>query len=457
MIRGRPVSLAGRLFLRVMLLIAAIGLAMAAVTFWVASREINRESDTQLTSAANVFYALMHDELDVRSNGGRVLTFDDRLLSGEDLRGFRASADWRMFAVWRDGRRVLQSDTAPPDLRPPERPGFATVSLASGEWRLYGLPVPEARLMIQVGERVSVRNRLIADVAKSLVAPLAMLMAGSAVLLWLSLSDGLLQLRRLGESVGQRGPRSTLRFAAGDWPRELAPLVITINDLLDRVDAAIERERQFTDDAAHQLRTPLATLKLQLQGLRRRALLPDPSILAPLLETTDRASQLVGQMLTLARLEGGEAFGGETIDLAERIRGCMADQAPFAAQRGVELAFEDGGGAMARTNGTAIDLILSNLIENAVKHVPAGSSVTVTLLADEPDRVEIAITDDGPGIPPSERAAVLRRFHRGTESGTGAGLGLAIVASAVALIGGELALEDGLAGRGLRALIAIPR
>ncbi len=456
MITRRPASLAARLFVRIMLLIMVIGLAMAATSFWAARREIDRESDIQLTTAANVLYALMQDELDEGVEIDRVFTFDDRLLSGEDLRGFRASADWRMFVAWRDGRRVLQSDTAPRDLMPPKGPGFATVRLASGQWRLYNLPVPDARLTIQIGERITVRNRLIAGVAQNLVVPLALLMAGSAVLLWLSLYDGLVHLRRLGTALGRRGPRSTLRFAPGEWPRELAPLVITINDLLDRVDAALDRERQFTDDAAHQLRTPLATLKLQLQGLIRGGLAPDRSTLTPLLETTDRASQLVGQMLTLARLEGGETLGGEKIDLAERVRACMADQAPFAARRGIELAFDEGDGAIADTDGTAIDLILSNLIENAIKHAPAGTSVAVTLDATA-DRIALAVTDEGPGIAPGERSAAVRRFHRSGEGGSGAGLGLAIVASAVALLGAELALEDGPLGRGLRVLVVIPR
>ena len=454
--RRYPASLAGRLFVRVMLLILAIGLAMAATTFWAARREIDREADGQLTTATNVLYALMQDELTEKVRANPVLTIDDGLLSGEDLRGFRAGADWRMFVISRDGRRILASDTAPPDPLIPRRTGFIRVSLAAGTWRVYGLAAPATHLLIQVGERVEVRDRLIADVARNLLMPLMVLFVGSAALLWLSLHDGLLHLRRFSAALRRRGPGSTLRFSPAEWPSELAPLVVTINDLLDRVDAALSRERQFTDDAAHQLRTPLAALKLQIQALMRTNEGGHADAAASLLTSVNRASQLVAQMLTLARLDGGAA-AHEPIDIVERVKACMAEQALTAARRDVALAFESNGSdAVGTADGAALDLVLSNLLDNAIKHTPGGSTVTMAW-GDSETQIVLTITDEGPGIPKDKRAAVLQRFYRGDDGGSGAGLGLAIVAGALDVLNGDLVLGDGPGGRGLRATVTIPR
>lgn len=452
----RQASLASQLFGRILLLIALIGATMAALTFWAARTQIYHAADGQLVTSANVLYALMEDEL--RSGRGRPTTvsIDDSLLSGEDLRAFRLSADRRMFAIFHSGRPMLRSDTAPVAQLHPRQNGFATIEARDGRWRVYGLGVPQGDMSIQVGERLSVRDAVLTNVAKNIIIPLLMLIAGSAAMIWVSLHDGLLQIRKLSQSLSQRPPRDTEPFAPEDWPSDLGLLIATLNGLFARVDAAFWRERQFTDDAAHQLRTPLAALKLQVQALARTETESDHrELTAALLAAVDQASLLVSQMLTLARLDTGE-LDRETLDVGTILIECVADQAGIAARRDIALAFDGERQAWAEADATALRLIFSNLIENAVKQTPAGSTVTVTLMR-EPDGALIAtVSDEGPGIAESERALVLQRFHRSSAGGIGTGLGLAIVASAVRLLGGELALEDSPAGPGLVARVIIP-
>lgn len=458
MTRRRSHSIAAGLYRRIVLLVALIGLAMAGTLFWAARNQIQRQADGELVTASNVLYALMEDELRARHGGGRVLSVDDSLLSSEDLRALRTSWDWRMFTVTSDGREVVRSDTAPPAAALPHRAGFVTVALPDGDWRVFGLAVPEGGLLIQVGERVAVRDRLISDVAGKLIVPLLLLIAGSAILLWLSLFDGLAHLRQFSAAVSRRGPQSTERFQLEDWPRDLSPLVTTLNQVLERVDAALQRERQFTDDAAHQLRTPLATLRLQIQALARMNDGRDREVFAPLLTTVDRATSLLSQMLTLARLDAS-VLQTQAWDVEAIAHECIADHAVAAAGGDVKLMFEtDHGSPVIETDRTAISLALSNLLENAIKHAPAGSLVKVSLATQDPEQVVLSVTDHGRGIPKEVRRSVLQRFHRGhDDNAAGAGLGLAIVASAVAQLNGELELADAAPGRGLLARITIPR
>jgi len=451
----RPSSLAAQLFRRIIILVALIGVAMGSLTYWAARSQIHKEADGQLVTAANVLYALMQDELRQGRTRSATLSVDDSLLSGEDLNAFRLSADRRMFAVFFDGRPILRSDTAPIAFLSPQLKGYATIETPDGSWRIYGLAVPADHLIVQVGERVAVRDVLLIQVADNILIPLLLLILGSAALLWLSLQDGLLQLRQLSQILADRSPRDIRLLRNEEWPVDLSLLVTTLNDLFARVDAAFWRERQFTDDAAHQLRTPLAALKIQVQTLARVQDAEERKLLtAALLEAVDRASLLVSQMLTLARLDAGEA-NREMLDIAGILIECVADQAGIAARRDVALAYDGDQTMMTEADATALRLIFSNLIENAVKNSPSESTVTVTLKARD-GTVVVTILDQGPGIPESERLRVLQRFHRSREGGVGTGLGLAIVASAIRVLHGHLLLESGPDGRGLWVTVTLP-
>jgi two-component system sensor histidine kinase QseC len=258
--------------------------------------------------------------------------------------------------------------------------------------------------------------------------------------------------------IGRRTLRDLSPLPLEPWPRDLHPLARSINRLFARIDRSVQNERRFVDDAAHQLRTPLAAVKLQAQLIAGEA---DPAerraMTSQLVESVDRAADLTERLLTLARLEARRGAGEGGGDLRAETVAAMADLAPLAARRGVELSFE-GPPSLPGGDPLLLRLIAANLVENAIHHAPAGSEVAVRLSA-EPGVRRLAVLDGGPGIPPAEREKVLERFYRGEgASPRGSGLGLSIVEEAVRQLGGRLELADRAdGGPGLCARVELPR
>lgn len=454
-----PSSLLAALFGRIGALMVAIILAIGVMAYISAQRRIDEIYDGQLIIGANVLRALMAEELHPPrpAPGAPALEVDDApLLSGEDRRAFDNYAEWRMFRVWRGGQLALRSDTGPLIARPPDVEGFAQTRDRRWKWRVYTLRVPDSDVTVQVGERTDIRLVLVTGVVLGLAIPLLALIPTVAVLIWLSLNQGLSSLRLLIDQIGQRTLRDLSPLALEAWPRDLHPLVRSINLLLERINRARQQERRFLDNAAHQLRTPLAAVKLQAQMIAHET---EPaereSLTRALVAGVDRASSLTDQLLTLARLEAQIEIARDG-DLREEAVAVLTDLAPLAARRGVELNFEDDG-AVTPSDPVLLRLIAVNLIENAIHHAPPGSEVTVRL-AHTHDTSYLEVIDQGPGIAEAEREKVLRRFYRGaSNTAPGSGLGLAIVLEAVRLLGGQLVLGDrSEGGAGLRVRVEFP-
>lgn len=460
---ARPRSLLAALFGRVGVLFLIIVLVVGGLAFFTAQRRINEIYDGQLIVGANVLRALVADELGEKAEAAGAaqaeLSVDDTaLLSPEDRQAFDSYADWRMFRIWQGRRLVLRSDTGPQLTAPPAQDGFTEVDGPQDNWRIYTLHVPSKRITVAVGERMDIRLVLVQGIALGLALPLLLLIPTAGVLIWLSLSDGLQALRSLVAEIGRRTLRDLSPLPLEPWPRDLHPLVRSINRLFERIDRSVQHERRFLDDAAHQLRTPLAAVKLQAQLIAGEA---DPAgrqaMTAQLVESVDRAADMTDRLLTLARLEARRGAGEAAGDLKTETVAALADLAPVAARRRVELSFE-GPAALPGGDPVLLRLIAANLVENAINHAPEGSEVAVRLSTAGGAR-RLMVVDSGPGIPAGERDKVLERFYRG-EAGPsrGSGLGLSIVGEAVRLLGGRLELRDrGDGARGLCAVVELPR
>ncbi len=290
-----------------------------------------------------------------------------------------------------------------------------------------------------------------------------MLIAFPCVLLplWLAVALGLGPLRQLSRAVAARDPDDLAPTGLDARHRELRPLVEAIDDLLARLRAKVAREQAFVHDAAHELRTPMAVICAQAHGLAQA---PDAPARRAAEEQLDasiaRASRLVDQLLSLARLDGSHAPRRESQDVAALAQQELALLAPRALAAGLDLGLDAPESLVHAVEGVAFRSILVNLVVNAILYVPRGGQVTVSLArpgADAGAPLTLRVVDDGPGIAPAARATVFERFVRGTgHDAPGSGLGLAIVAQAARRAGGEVVLFDGPGGRGCEFVVTFP-
>lgn len=380
--------------------------------------------------------------------------------SGAAPLSLRGGPDARMaYQVW-DRHAVLRqrSANAPQTRLSTLDLGFFEIDLEGQRWRVYSHAVPDGRYVVQVAERHTLRDELAQSVANHLLHPLAVALPVLGLLIWLSVTAGLLPLGAVATQVQRRAPDNLAPLPDHAVPREVAPLVDALNALFERLRTSFEQERRFTADAAHELRTPLAALKTQAQVAQAAASQQElRRALDQIVVGADRATHLVEQLLMLARLDPQASLpAAEPLSLPQLARACIAQLASMAADRDVDLAQEAPQEAMIRGDATLLAVLLRNLLDNAIRHAPAGTEVEVTV-APAPSGVSLRVRDQGPGIAEHERQRVLDRFYRvDGVSGEGSGLGLSIVRRIVELHGATMSLKPGVAGRGLTVEVLFP-
>ena len=285
--------------------------------------------------------------------------------------------------------------------------------------------------LVQVAETLDKRAQLANEIIKGVILPQFIILPIVLALVWFALTRGLSPLAQLQERIRARRPDDLSPIDTHQVPEEISPLVGSLNDMLGRLSQTIEMQKRFIADAAHQMKTPLAGMRMQSE-LALRQLDPDEirRSLEQLAKSSESATRLVNQLLALARAENephaGSAF--VTLDLGEVARETVQDwvQASFAQR--IDLGFEPGEAPLPiEGNPLMLREMLSNLIDNALRYTPAGASVTVRVRAEDGQAI-LEVEDTGPGIAPAERAHVFERFYRILDnSAPGSGLGLAIV------------------------------
>jgi two-component system OmpR family sensor kinase/two-component system sensor histidine kinase QseC len=330
--------------------------------------------------------------------------------------------------------------------------GYADLSLQGEDWRAYGLQTADG--VIQIAQPIRVRERLARAAALRVVIPLLLLLPIMVLFVTWIVRRGLMPLRQVTAEVQRRDVRSLTALATEGLPQEIAPLVAELNRLLDRLGEAFAAQRAFIADAAHELRSPLTALRLQMQLLDRA---PDQAArdeaMRALRGAIERSIHLVEQLLALARSEPQETpLQIAAIDLATAVSMGVADTHALAVERRIDLSLESVPDLLVRADQESIRTLVRNLVDNAVRYTPSGGRVQVRCL--QLDRAAlIEVIDTGPGIAPSERERVFDRFYRrapGQESGSG--LGLAIVKAIAKRHGAEVVLEDAPDG-GLRVSV----
>jgi len=276
---------------------------------------------------------------------------------------------------------------------------------------------------------------------------------------WWVVSGSLEPVARVRSQVARRQADDLSPVSEAGLPDEVRPLVHELNLLFGRVRTAFDAQQNFVADAAHELRTPLAALRLQAQSLDRAA---DPDArkvaVGRLTAGIDRATRLVEQLLVLARQEASAANGVATrpVDLAELARRTVGDLVGLAQEKEVDLGLQHADAASVEGQPDALHILLRNLVENAVKYTPHGGTVDIAVRADK-DSAEVIVEDSGPGIPPDERERVFDRFYRVAGSdAAGSGLGLAIIKAIAERHGASLKLGESARLGGLMATVRFP-
>jgi two-component system OmpR family sensor kinase len=360
--------------------------------------------------------------------------------------------------VWTlDGVRVYLSrpHTVLPGLT---APGLSTAETPTGRWRVFGV---EARgRIIQVAQPMNVREQRAAHLALRTVAPFALLVPALGLLIVWVVGRAIEPVRRFGAVLRSRSPDTPGSLQSDDLPDEVLPLVSGMNDLLARLQAAVERERAFIADAAHELRTPLTALHLQVQALRDAGPGRERDEAVQRLQAgVERATRLVEQLLALAREERGGVRQREPVEICSLVREVVEDLLPLADARDVDLGVTRADPVVVDGNRDALRVLVRNVFDNAIRYSPPGGQVDVSVERNVNARpmALLAVTDQGPGIAPAERDRVFDRFYRvpGTETG-GSGIGLALVRSIARHHGGEVQLEDNPSGTGLRVVVELP-
>ena len=391
-----------------------------------------------------VFFAI-HDGGGARLAGNAALP-----LPGDDEAPAVGRTSLRSDTI--DGRdiRVASIRLVP---RPAPAPGSA------------GAATPRPAVLLQVAETLERRSQLANEMIKGVIVPQFVVLPLAVVLVWFGLSRGLAPLAWIQARLRARTPDDLSPVDTHAVPEEIAPLVQSFNDLLERQQRNVQAQRRFIADAAHQLKTPLAGLRTQAELALREQ---DPGevrrSLRQIAASTERATHVVNQLLALAHAEhqASAPAAFELVDLDRFARAIVQDWVSMAIERGIDLGYEsaaDGGAGDTRVIALPAMLreALGNLIDNALRYTPRGGTVTVRVRRDDA-RVALEVEDDGPGIAEAERTLVFERFYRslGTEQ-DGSGLGLAIVREIVEQHDALLRVDANprAAGRGPGTLIAI--
>ena len=405
------------------------------ITFWVANTIANIPYDGALRDAVSAL--AQH----VRFEGGRAVVVLPSAASSF-LRSDERDTVW--FQVRGTRGEVLAGDRELQEIFPEEHQTQNVVYFRDDDWHhepvriaFMFVYVPEQahrRAVIQVGETLKKRQDLANEIIAGIIVPQFFLFPLIALLVWFGLQRGTLPLDRLRQRLLSRRPYDLSPIDVREVPEEIAPLIAAFNDLMDRLAQNLKVQERFIADAAHQMRTPLAGLRTQLELALRQS---DPAEMRANLERirtgVDRASHAISQLLSLARSQSETPPQFEPVDVNALVREVTQSFVARALNVRIDLGFEESE-SPASIEGSPLLLreLFGNLIDNALRYTPMGGRVTARVRAR--DFVTVEIEDNGTGIGDKERELIFERFYRvpGTEA-EGTGLGLSIVRSIAAL------------------------
>ena len=438
----------------------------AIPNYYFAQKNIQRHLDVFLSQTALNIHAFLNDrETRIKTIQGKINRIPAIIkLMFSQAEDEEIAYEAFQFQVWdQRGHLLLHSLNAPSQALSDGSAGYSTISIDKTHWRVFTLPNKFSKLTVLVAESLSHRAQLSQKLVHNYFFIILIVYPVLGLLIWMSIGQALLSLKRVATEVSQRAPGFLKAFEIKSVAIEIKPLVDELNDLFLRLQEALEREKRFSQNAAHELKTPLAGLKTQAQVAMKAT---DPKeqakTLNQLIKAVERCTRIVEQLLSLSRLAPDSATGLSEIariDLTHIVRETMIALVPEALNKNVEVELieQSQNDLFISGNATMIGMLVRNLIDNAIRYTPDNGMVHVYLASKE-EAILLRIQDTGPGIPPPLRSLVFERFYRilGNQS-SGTGLGLAIVKQIVQLHQAHILLDSGKDDRGCVVEITFPK
>lgn len=429
------------------LLLNVAGVALSYALAWIPAQIA---FDQALLDAASALDARL-----LERNGGLAIDLPPRAaaaLRGDEL-------DTLYFAVRDSQGRLVAGDPQLPVL--PARAGAPAIDgvVAGQAVRMAALPAGVAgqQAIIVVAKTLRKRNQARQATVRAML-PLAILFTLASVgLVWFSVTNGLQPLERVRAGIQSRGADDFAPIAADHVPLEVAPVVQALNELLERVRAGSQAQQDFFANVAHQLRTPLAGLRAQIEWLAAHHSMPQTEgSLAMMQASTERMIRQVNQLLALARAEPTQRRAGsmEMLALDQLLEESIQHFVEQAMRKDIDLGF-DLRPTMVRGDRFLLRDLADNLVDNAIRYTPPHGVVTVSCFPHLAGGM-LTVEDSGPGIPPAKREAVFQRFTRLDEQNTGSGLGLAIVRDIATIHGASVAIDTASSGQGALFSVYFP-
>lgn len=410
-------SLRRRLLLWISIPVLLASILSLLVGFLFSWHEIEEVYDAQMVHSAKLLLQIAKYEIIEQKNESINLGEESDVLKQE-------YENKTAFRIWHHNKIMARSWNTDSFSNIEASPGFSDINVGHKQWRFFVFIDEVQGIKIEIAQLYSIRYELIIQLMSSLIAPGVVFIPLIFLIVWIGVQKALKPVVKLSTDVDKRNSDDLSSIHSEILPQEVTPIIVALNRLFERIQESFKREREFTDHAAHELRTPLAAMKTQTQVLIKKAKdMPDCTEgLENLNATINRSTHMIEQLLSLARLQN-EELPKVRMSLSNHTNYILNEMRPQALQKNITLEMNIANGVHIMAHADSIAILIRNLIDNAIKYTPQGGHIGIKLLDD--GLLEIA--DTGPGLSDADKVRVFDRFIRVDKTGqSGSGLGLSI-------------------------------